>query len=608
MESMLDDVEADLASELKGIARDHRDLYKEMIRDVPTTDADRIKAAKEEIKAEIKPRYEEAVREAYRRVYSEAQTITREENSWIDDAASREMASNLDNSIEIKLSDLVDEIFQRQDGSLSSQSAEQMAQSPDGTPNPGDRQLDLFADSTFENMSQKVSGSSMNQARHDLIESEADRTDGRMFAVRNAQMDDNTCYTCEQYHQERFVVGSAEYWSAMPPAGCAGGSACRCWYEYEEPSGQRSLPFSDVEQSIELADQQPDDGTWVKILSWGQVNHDSGDFEVDQQFADDLISSFEFCREYGEGRSGLPPIQRSHQDDGKVYGDVTGLETRDDGIYARLDFRDWMLPLVRDGAIDRISPHVDPDSQHQEADRTFDWRLLEVSFVSRQHLQSIPNLAQYQFSDSKKESIMPDNVENQEAVEGQTDEGSEDSTEMADESVEMADIAKMLQKMGKRIKQIEQVVMPDEDEGDEAEGETEESAENADDEDKEMSDLRKENEKLREQVAESRVMADMSGYDLDDSSTDRLKSLAMSDSDLYEDTISLIKDNRDSDQSISLSDSEVGSTGSPSTGSSAEQVIRQAKEEGIEMGAQLIDYCDKHDVEPDLATAEKIYS
>jgi hypothetical protein len=57
----------------------------------------------------------------------------------------------------------------------------------------------------------------------------------RVYAIRSAVLDSNTCGPCRTLDGARALVGSARYDRLTPPTGCKGGHRCRCVWRFQTP-------------------------------------------------------------------------------------------------------------------------------------------------------------------------------------------------------------------------------------------------------------------------------------------------------------------------------------------------------------------------------------
>lgn len=449
LERLMDREEQGLADELRQAAVDYKREFKERVRDEGLTGS-QLDVALERLRQKFRKRIRKAIRRRARTIRDEARDITVEHNPHIAEGLdkSEEPVENasFDESLQLTLDKLARELLNRMQGAATDDYSERLRQQDED----GDfTQVAITrpADSTIEDVSGRVGSSAATEGRDDAaqeakeeIQKDPDKPD-TMYAVRTSVLDDNTCDKCRDLHGTQTKVGSAEYNRLAPPAKCAGGDRCRCYWRYLTPSeaqdggddnveplpgsaqavpndaGDRSLlveVMREVAQRFESAGDAPESpdevdwqqfahpseqidgqggGEWLQIYSWGTKEHDDhpdGAYEVDREWAENLVDNFErIRREHGDA----PPILLQHQEDGLTLGEIEGLRVTDDGVEAKPRWNALGKVLVYLGAIDRISGSQLPRWTDPETGVTLGPVLYEVSAVSREHLKSLPTIS-----------------------------------------------------------------------------------------------------------------------------------------------------------------------------------------------------------------------
>ncbi|MCL4408210.1 MAG: phage protease, partial [Thermotogae bacterium] len=91
--------------------------------------------------------------------------------------------------------------------------------------------------------------------------------------------------------------------------------------------------------TVELSDT-----AWINILPIGVIyDRRYGKVVVDKALIDKMISNY---------KAGIPAYQLSvdlDHEGGKAYGWIKGLETRDDGLYALVEFNQDGSNLIKEG-------------------------------------------------------------------------------------------------------------------------------------------------------------------------------------------------------------------------------------------------------------------
>lgn len=428
-ETLLDEMETDLRDRLRDIAIEHKRWWKRRARDEPNFSQRQLAQLKRQSRRKFRPQYQDAVFSVARKARQRARELTIE-HSEVMSAVLGEVDEPTENQpptipgedgqgFTIVLSDLVDEIYNRQDGVLSEQIAQQERATPPDQDRPpsGQRKLDRLSDATLANTADKAVNPSAAEGRHDAVSDAEDAieeetgTKPQTKATRNAVLDENTCDPCEDLHGETFIVGSDAYFAALPPNACNGGPKCRCWMEYEFPDNVEGEVTGGATETSELGDGFPvepveladtEEGRWATIFQIGQsADHPNGSFEVTEEFARGLLSSFQYLKQKHDYR---PPLLRDHRDDGTILGEIVDMRLVGDRVQIKPDWVPSAQDLVDEGRIDRLSPSFFESWTDPETGETLSPVLREVSAVSIPHLKSLPSLSEA--SESTRETFI----------------------------------------------------------------------------------------------------------------------------------------------------------------------------------------------------------
>jgi hypothetical protein len=418
--------ESALQSDIKDIAIDHRKDFKGRVRDgaVSPEDAQRIL---DDMRAEYLPRYKAAIRERMATMRDKAQDVTLEENDWadiVDKAAlpapnggnsvvrrGQQVGGSVDNesfedSYTFVISDLAKEIAQRNEGIMSDDLTERLRGStPDGERTR--KEIDRASDKTIGAVATKAGSSAVTEGRDDVAQAATDDdgelTDGedegeKLYAQRNAVLDASTCDPCFRLDDAIALVGSKKYSRIAPPNECKGGHYCRCTFDYIRKAPQQISNASGDDDEVVLAPVDEED-PYVRILSWGHTLHPDGAFDVTEEWARQMVESFEYRVEtYAK----FPQIWRNHES-GYRYGEIRDIEIREDGIHV-LPF--WIPPArkdVNDSFIHELSPSFWRNWTDPHTGREFGPTLKEVSFVGDGHLLDIDPASQPETATSPHE-------------------------------------------------------------------------------------------------------------------------------------------------------------------------------------------------------------
>lgn len=131
--------------------------------------------------------------------------------------------------------------------------------------------------------------------------------------------------------------------------------------------------------------------TWC-IMRWGLVNNSVSDFVATPSFGEQMVRTFNTMRDIGY----LPPILREHKREGLVFGKVTDLALRNDGIYATAEMTAWLAELFDAGHLENWSPAFSFLFRHPHAPR--EWLsnfLKELSFVGVPQLKNLPGASTF---------------------------------------------------------------------------------------------------------------------------------------------------------------------------------------------------------------------
>lgn len=455
------DAERQAVKRVRQIAIDHKRAFKRRIRDRGPLTAEQLRTLGQALKEKYRPRYKRAVRELANQIRHESAKATIEHNDLegIVSAADLPTASidnaQFEDSLEIVLDRVVDELLQRQQGHMEDQQAEVERQTADD----GDqqrKQIERLQDETLKSVLSKVSGPSMNEGRDDAAEQareEAESEGKKVHKIRNSVLDENTCDPCERLHGKRVEAGSKKEALFQPPAFCEGKSRCRCFYDIELPDSILENDEHAPDITIKLAERHDelaptgDHEEWIRIFSWGPVDHPQGQFEVDGEFADKMLASFKFMDRQHDYQ---PPIDQKHKDEGLRYGEIRDLATLSDGIYALAHWVPTAHELRQQGMINAVSPSFRETFEDPHTGKQLENWLREVSFVTHPHLKNIGTLDQsaIELSDTYYDLTEESMADQTTADNDQpaTDEGAGDDepTDLEDSPADMGDDAEMM--------------------------------------------------------------------------------------------------------------------------------------------------------------------
>jgi len=437
LEQLMNREQAALSRELRQIAIDYRKDFKSTIRDDDAVTANLLERKLKELRRRYRPRLKSAIGERIARVRKRVQEITPEENPELADLVDVSRLPNPDvkqnvafeQSLQILVDDLAQEVLNRaESAAVDSYRETERQRDQDGDQQRLD--IDRPADATLEGVAKETGSASVQEGRDDVAQEAQDQAEETIYAVRTSVLDSNTCQPCRDLHGRRFEVGSKAYNLYAPPAECKGREKCRCYYKLER--GRVESRAFQWGQAIELAASETDgeaDG-WYLLFSWGEKDHPNGPFTVDREWAHGLVRSFRYMeRVHGD----YPTILRQHKEDGFVYGDVTGMRVADEGVEVHLSWKPFAKPLVQQGAIDRLSGTFIDEWTDPETGEVLGPILYEASFVSREHLKSLPTITEQR--KRPNDSAIPPSYRRMEAH-VDPDEDDEQTTESAETAPE----------------------------------------------------------------------------------------------------------------------------------------------------------------------------
>lgn len=404
LESVMDREESGLSNDLLELARSYRKGFKSRIRD-RNVGANQLEQALRRLRDEYRPKFQRVIADRATRIRERAQSITIEENEWLQGLVDKSNLpdptvettptvknASFEDSMKILVDDLAQEVLNRAEARAVDSYQENQRQRDDEG-NQQRLEIDRPATSTLEGVAGEIGSSAVTEGRDDVAQEAQKQSNATIYAVRTAVLDSNTCDPCRTLDGKRVEVGSRNYNLYAPPSECLGRARCRCYYKIEQGRTQNA-PGIALPVPFELDPTEADasgDVEWHQIFPWGEVDHPNGSFDVTREWAQGLVESFQFM----ESRHGdHPPILRQHQEDGFVWGDIVGVEVRDDGVYAGLDWAPIAQPLRDAEAIDRLSPTFLEQWTDPETGTELGPVLWEVSFVSREHLKSLPTLSE----------------------------------------------------------------------------------------------------------------------------------------------------------------------------------------------------------------------
>lgn len=425
LERLMDREERGLANDLKQLVIDYRKDFKRFVRDNPNATPGRLDRYLRQLRDTYRPKMRDAIAERTRRIRERTREITLDENPRLAELVSPSRLPNPDvrqnagfeNSLQLIVDDLARELLNRAEGAATgSYSENQRTTDADGEAQQ--TQIDRPADSTVDKTASEAGSSAVTEGRDD-VSKEAQESGAKVMATRTAVLDSNTCDPCESLDGTTVEVGSQRYNRIAPPAKCEGRRRCRCYFEIEvrEPADDstENRAFRGDGVAVEHASFSADEGTWHLLYSWGEKQHPQGDYAVDKEFAAKMKQSFQYMERRHDDH---PPIWRNHEDSGFVWGECTALRISSRGIEGRLRFNGLAEPYVEHDAIDRLSPTHIEEFTDPETGEELENVLFEVSFVTREHLKSLPTVSEARkhgvpptpdsFSRIEQEAQMPD--------------------------------------------------------------------------------------------------------------------------------------------------------------------------------------------------------
>lgn len=370
-------------------------------------------------------------------------------------------------------------------------------------------------------------------------------------------------------------------------------------------------------------------GDWRHGFSWGLVKHPKGDFEVNADFADEMIGSFQFMRDtYGY----YPPISAEHaieiefpnspgemiEIDGISYGLVTNIEARNDGVWMCLAFNKLGRWLNDQGAFAYVSPSFYPEYEDPHTGRVLRNLLREFAQVSVPHMKKLETPVEglyglhedgfYPHTKLTETLMSTDNNKKPtpEPKKNTDDEGAEEPS-MQQLMDTMKEVASSVTSLAERVTALENM--------------DEEPEENGDGEDDEMAEMRDELEKMKKQLADEQKAREFSEALV--AVQDQLPTI---DAETARDLAQVRVENRErydrlakkftalADDVSTLENGKVGSGTPPRQNRKpVTELIGEAKENGVKRGAGLISFMTSNGYEPHelddafFAEAQKAY-
>jgi hypothetical protein len=242
LEKMMDDTEAAMARRLAIVAQAHRRAFRALTDGV--TDLAQIQSAREILRLEFQPRYEQVARETTAQLYQDVQRQTLGEFGYKLKKDKALPAAKIQ-AIEAMAQKIGEDTYNRESGLMRDERINQLR----GVPRVS---VPTLAVSTLERIAAEATSTVVNEGRQSVIEEVVRRTaveNPRITVVRSAVMDQNTCGECNRLDGARYVYGSEVYFQDMPPAWCEGDKMCRCVYIYEVPEDLRD-GFDDLVASL----------------------------------------------------------------------------------------------------------------------------------------------------------------------------------------------------------------------------------------------------------------------------------------------------------------------------------------------------------------------
>ena len=247
LESIMDEVEAELAAELATLQRNLQADWKVLIRDNESS-ADLIAD-----RATLKAKYEPLIRAAV--VGAMADAARRAGQAYLDSLGSTATYSlDLTGEIELLAVSAVDETLNRMVGVMTDSEVERLR---GGT-------AQTVATLTFGSLlaiAARLTSSAINRARDGVVAGLAQQAGltRPIVAERSAILDSRSCATCRKLDGRKAQVGSAAYRALTPPNGCEGRERCRCVWVY-------ALPFADLAAAGVISEQAAAERTALEAL------------------------------------------------------------------------------------------------------------------------------------------------------------------------------------------------------------------------------------------------------------------------------------------------------------------------------------------------------
>jgi hypothetical protein len=187
------------------------------------------------------------------------------------------------------------------------------------------------------------------------------------------------------------------------------------------------------------------------LFAWGEVLHEVEDFEINEEFAREMLASFAALT---DGYPYRPPILEEHEAQGRGFGIVVAMGTDDEGIWADVDLPEVVAAEIDAGLRIYISPSFYPEWVHPHTGEELRFVLREVSLVGVPHLKNLRPLgSHYSLSETgwatptTQEAAMAD-LEQPETPETAPVDNTEDDTPDID-------MAEEFSKLSERVKALE---------------------------------------------------------------------------------------------------------------------------------------------------------
>jgi hypothetical protein len=343
-----------------------------------------------------------------------------------------------------------------------------------------------------------------------------------------------------------------------------GGDAGRSWANARVSEMNEFYDFGPINLSEADAIER-------QIFAWGDVEHPTGKFKVDEVFAKEMIASFKAFTEDGY----FPPVLFEHKSEGTIKGLVRGLRVTSTGINAVMELAEGVKALADKDELHYLSPSFAPKFKHPHTGDTLKFALREVSFVSVPHLKNLKtDSTHYALKEAK---IMADELKEETNVE---------TTPPVENAEEKPDFAKALADLEKRFtakfsafeKGLKQLM---------EHGKEEEPKENSE-ADPRTAKLEKEVQRLQRTLAEREIVTALG--ETDDDTIAELVELKEVNEALFIRTLNRLAP----ESAPPVQNSEKGFVGAPPVRTSYEKAVELGEAKGIKNGsAEMVEYLAK---------------